>query len=726
MIRSAALHSILLQCAHLFFEPNTEFSASPNQNSKTDKNTEFSTSSSDNIAHSTEKTHTDKADKGEKRALNLPLWLRLLCATLGGVCVFLAYPDYNLFFLAYIALFFELWAIEDAKPRTAFLLGWYAGTITNLGGFYWIAQMLEDFGHMSLWLSALLCAGLCAVQGLVFGLWTWGIRKLKTRSIWISAPAIFVAIEMLFPMIFPWYYGNSQYNFAYAVQTADIWGVLGVSLVLVLVNVLLFDVSRTWILRRKGASPSDAPFHKIGILTAIALIAFAAIYAPIRMHQIDAIQSAAPKLNIGMVEGDIGIWEKEDPTKLRNNLFIHHELSRQLSQQGVDLIVWPESSYQATWIWGSTKKTADPVENEIDAMFAPWFQDTARLVYHAVDASFGELFYRNPVIRRSIFESFALQAQDRGWQTLEAFMPSLVSGYPLPNDIFDRETQIMQRPFLRIVPDDMAYYYPSAEPLRASRKDDLLHLIRPEDIHAPIRDFDAALFFGALTVELKDSAQNLNRKSFAEIYRAPASMRNLYNTAHLVDKDGTVLGKYHKNYLLIFGEYIPFADKIPWIYDILPEAGSLTPGTEIVTMPFRGFQIGPIICYEDILPRFVLKLSKLSPNVFINITNDAWFGKTSEPMLHLALAMMRTVEHRKWLVRSTNTGVSAFVDANGRLLQKTSIYEPEILRQSVSMMPASRTIYSYIGDILGWIATLWLAFLIVLRRRYDKKISNGT
>ena len=146
----------------------------------------------------------------------------------------------------------------------------------------------------------------------------------------------------------------------------------------------------------------------------------------------------------------------------------------------------------------------------------------------------------------------------------------------------------------------------------------------------------------------------------------------------------------------------------------------VTPGTVIETMPFRGYAIGPIICYEDILPRFVQKLSKLRPNVFINITNDAWFGKTSEPMLHLALAMMRTVEHRRWLVRSTNTGVSAFVDANGRLLQKTSIYDAEILRHDVAMMPPSRTLYSYIGDFLGWIALVWVAFLAVLRRRRNK------
>lgn len=686
-----------------------------------------------NAVHSHSQTHdgaqkTNDSDDaaGSRQTLHakidLPWWARILLAAIGGICVFLAYPDYNLFFLAYVALFFELWAVDGLRAKPAFFLGWFAGTITNTGGFYWISGMLEDFGHMSTWLSMLLCFGLCAVQGLVFGLWTWGIRRFNCRSPWISAIALFVVIEMFFPMIFPWYYANSQYNFIYAVQTADIWGVLGVSALIVAFNVLLYDISRTWLLRQKarhGQIPFDADcqYHKKSIATALAFLTFAAVYAPVRIRQIDVTQTEAPKLSIGMVEGDIGIWEKEDPDKLRDNLFIHHRLSHQLSEQGVDLIVWPESSYQATWVWAGYSTSSDPIDREVEALFAPHFAPIAERAYRTLDAMFGKGFSRHRVIRRSLFDSFAELAQVNNWKTLEPYLPSFVSGFGVPNEVFADKSQIMRRPYLRIIPDDIAHYLPSTEPLRASRKDDLIRLIRPEDISSPIRDFDAALLFGTLTVELTEKGKALVEKGQTSIYHLPNDVRKLYNTAHLIDKDGTVLGRYHKNYLLIFGEYIPFADKLSWIYDILPEAGNLSPGTVIETMPFRGYAIGPIICYEDILPRFVIKLSKLRPNVFINITNDAWFGKTSEPMLHLALAMMRTVEHRKWLVRSTNTGVSAFVDANGRLLQKTSIYGEEILRQNVAMMPPTRTIYSYIGDALGWLALCWVVFLAFLRRR---------
>lgn len=635
----------------------------------------------------------------------MPWLLRILLAVIGGACIFLAFPNFNQFYLAYFALALILWAIEGLSAKKAFFLGWIAGFVTNIGGFYWIGSLLEDFGHMPPWVAMTLCVALCILQGLVFGIWAALTRKWNTKSIGIVAVPAFVCVEMFFPMIFPWYYANSQYNFVPAIQTADIFGVLGVSFLLAIVNVLLYDVTRTLWLRKSGV-----PWNRKSLLFGVAYLAFAMIYAPIRMAQIDAIDAESPKLEVGMVEGDVGIWESEPPEKLRNNLFIHHDLSRKLSLEGVDLIVWPESSYMQGLIWGSQLQTDDPVEHELDALYAEWFRPTARLIYHAVDSAFGHGFHRNPIIHYAVETAINEAALEHNFQNNENFYPALISGYPFE---CTEDNQIRKCPYRRIVPDDLTYYLPSAEPLRNSRSADIKANIRPEDFASPIRDFKAALIFGTLTITTREGID----VPFEELYRAPASMRKLFNTAHFIDRDGRVLGIYHKNFLLAFGEYIPFAEKFPWIYKFLPESGNLTPGDEVHTWSYKGFEIAPIICYEDILPRFVRDFSKLTPNVFVNVTNDAWFGKTSEPMLHLALAMMRTVEHRKWLIRSTNTGVSAFVDPNGRLVQHTSIYEPEILRQSVGMMPRTRTIYSVIGDVLGWVSLAWLIALAVLKPR---------
>ncbi len=654
------------------------------------------------------------AGEEEEHSIRLPWFLRILLAVVGGTCVFLAFPNYNLFFLAYIALVFELWAIEGTKPRQAFLLGWLAGTVTNIGGFHWVSSLLHDFGHMEVWLSNTLCAGFGIMQGLVFALWAWSIRKLRTKSIWTSSCALFVAIEMLFPMLFPWFYGNSQYNFVPAVQIADIFGVLGVTLLVVTVNVLIFDVSRSLI-----SGKGFAALKSKGLAAGVIFIVFSFVYAPIRMAQIDAIDAESPRLMVGMVEADVGIWEKESPEKLRNNLFLHQTMSQELSREGVDLIVWPESAYQPGYVWGSRKDSDDPVEHEIDALFAPWFQPQARLIYDVVDSAFGPGFHRVPGMHTTLQHSILEVAQEMGYQTLEPFYPAYVSGYLA--DCSEEKPQIMRCPFRRIVPDDLMTMLPSAEPLRESRKDDLQRMIRPQDISMPIRGFDAPVIFGTLSI---DTLGNTD-VPFDVLYRQGADVRKLYNTAYMVAQDGRVLGKYHKNYLLLFGEYIPYGDKFPWVYKVLPEAGNLTPGDTLDMFELNGYKLGPIICYEDILPRFVRKLSKLQPNVFVNVTNDAWFGKTDEPMLHLALAMMRTVEHRKWLIRSTNTGVSAFVDPNGRMVKHTSIYEPEILRQSVAMMPPTRTIYSYLGDFLGWIAVLWSGMLFWARRRENRLLKKN-
>lgn len=638
-------------------------------------------------------------------------WLRLLLASIGGCLVFLAYPNYNLYYLAYFALVFELWAIEGASPRAAFGLGFLAGAITNIGGFYWITNLLIDFGHMSFGVAVAICGLACLTQGVVFALWAYIIRKLDARFAYLSAIAAMIVVEWLYPMIFPWYLGNSQYLFVLAVQTADIFGVQGVSLVVVIVNVLLYDLSRAGLIWYRDKRHT---WNKAFYALALSYLVFCfGIYGPIRMAQVDAIQAEVPSISVGMVEADVGIWEKEDPDKLRNNLFTHHLLTKQLNDMGAELIIWPESSYQAGYIWGShLPLTPDQPTNahEIDALYASWFQPHAARIYGLIDASFGEGFVSEETIHESLHRALFKVGENLSYKSLANNFGSLVGGYHFPCS--EAPPNMMRCPYPRLIPDDLTYYLPSHVGLKDSRKSDLLRLTMPFDMLSPLRDNKAAMLFGTLTVsELPDADVD-----FKESYQSRRNGRKLYNTAHLIDSDGRILGRYHKNALLLFGEYTPFADTFPIIYELLPEAGNLTRGSQVETMKLRdGVVLGPIICYEDILPRYVRELSKLRPNIFVNITNDAWFGKTSEPYLHMALSVMRSVEHRKWLVRSTNTGVSVFVDAVGRIVGETSIYDSEVLQADVKIMPPTRSIYSYIGDFLAFVSSLWILGLFVLK-----------
>jgi apolipoprotein N-acyltransferase len=96
------------------------------------------------------------------------------------------------------------------------------------------------------------------------------------------------------------------------------------------------------------------------------------------------------------------------------------------------------------------------------------------------------------------------------------------------------------------------------------------------------------------------------------------------------------------------------------------------------------------------------------PEVMFNLTNDSWYGNSTEPMEHLALATFRSIEHRRSLVRVTNTGVSAFVDPVGRIVSRTGIWTKEVLVDSIPLMKG-RTVYALFGDWIGWLCGILTA-----------------
>ena len=104
-------------------------------------------------------------------------------------------------------------------------------------------------------------------------------------------------------------------------------------------------------------------------------------------------------------------------------------------------------------------------------------------------------------------------------------------------------------------------------------------------------------------------------------------------------------------------------------------------------------RIAPLICYEDIIPSFSRKFKEKGANVLINLTNDAWFGKTVAPYQHLLLAVPRAVENRTFLIRATNTGVSAIIDPLGRVIKQSDIFEQQTLTGEVRLMENGNTFY---------------------------------
>jgi apolipoprotein N-acyltransferase len=186
----------------------------------------------------------------------------------------------------------------------------------------------------------------------------------------------------------------------------------------------------------------------------------------------------------------------------------------------------------------------------------------------------------------------------------------------------------------------------------------------------------------------------------------------------LLDDQGRIAGRYDKQKLLMFGEYLPLGAVFPRLYAWSPNTGRFVPGTSDAPLVWRGRRMTVLICYEDILPSLVNRMvARGKPDLLVNQTNDVWFLDTAEPWIHLGLAKFRAVEHRRCLVRATNSGVSAIVDPVGRVVVRGGTFKEETLVGKVRFM-SGRTVYQSVGDAPWWIVSAAaIGAALVPRRR---------
>ncbi|WP_394829774.1 apolipoprotein N-acyltransferase [Pendulispora albinea] len=206
----------------------------------------------------------------------------------------------------------------------------------------------------------------------------------------------------------------------------------------------------------------------------------------------------------------------------------------------------------------------------------------------------------------------------------------------------------------------------------------------------------------------------------AVLYRFDSDRDRWFNTALSTDTQGHVTARYDKEFLLAFGEYLPFGDTFPILYQWSPNSGKFTPGTKLDPLLIRTqsgeHKVTALICYEDILPGFTNRaVGHADPELLVNITNDAWFGDTSEPWEHLGLAQFRAIEHHRYLVRSTNSGVSAVVDPVGRVIAHSGTFRAETVQASVRWM-RGLTVYEVVGDIPWYLLSLAMAYAAFRKR----------
>lgn len=174
----------------------------------------------------------------------------------------------------------------------------------------------------------------------------------------------------------------------------------------------------------------------------------------------------------------------------------------------------------------------------------------------------------------------------------------------------------------------------------------------------------------------------------------------IYNSVFLINPQNGILGRYDKIHLVPFGEYIPLESlfRITAFDRIIGSIGSFDRGDETKVFQYDNKNLSVVICYEIIFPDLVRRFASSGAQVIFNVTNDAWFGRSSAPEQHFSNAVFRAIENRKFIVRSANTGISGVVAPDGRVLKTTEIFEPETFCSKISLMEEV-TFYSSYGDI---------------------------
>jgi len=358
-----------------------------------------------------------------------------------------------------------------------------------------------------------------------------------------------------------------------ALQTADLWGVEGVSGLLALAGGVIFEK----IAANAGWLPDTRARRRTRVATA-ALLCLALLYGAVRIGTVDRAAAAAPKLRVGIVQPNVSMDEKRDPSTAMRQLWLMQSLSANLEGRGAEMIVWPESSYPFRV----------PREATVD------FAGSRRIMAHT----------RVPLI------------------------------------------------------------------------------------------------VGALS----------------------HGDGKVYNSAYLVTPGGKLIGPSDKIELVLLSEHNPFARIVPaWLARRFPAAASpgITPGAGVRLLSYGRLRAGVLNCYEDTLPGVTRRVARAGANLLVNVTNDAWFGDTAEPWQHLALAVLRSVENRRFLVRSVNTGVSASVDPAGRIAYESGTFVQDLPVVEARLMEGT-TLFTAAGNWIGWLSLfVYLAVIVaaVVRKR---------
>ena len=185
-----------------------------------------------------------------------------------------------------------------------------------------------------------------------------------------------------------------------------------------------------------------------------------------------------------------------------------------------------------------------------------------------------------------------------------------------------------------------------------------------------------------------------------------------YNSAYLVTPQGVAGERYDKVHLVPFGEYVPLKRILSFVGKMVAQVGDFSPGERGRTLAWEEKPpLGVQICFEIIFPGLSRSLAKNGAGMLVNLTNDAWFGRSSAAQQHFSMAVFRAVENRRSLVRCANTGISGFIDPAGRIVAGTALFEDAVVDRKVPELTAV-SLYTRLGDVLPAVCLAAFALLV--------------
>jgi len=221
---------------------------------------------------------------------------------------------------------------------------------------------------------------------------------------------------------------------------------------------------------------------------------------------------------------------------------------------------------------------------------------------------------------------------------------------------------------------------------------------------------------GMLSQKISELPQQLHGHLLfgSPAFQGDAGNRIYLNSAFLLSPKGQIVGRSDKVHLVPFGEYVPMSVLLPFLNKLVVGIGDFSPG-QVKPLDMSGYQLGVLVCYEAIFPELARRFVADGSDLLVNITNDAWFGRSSAPAQHLAMVRFRAIENRVWIARAANTGISAFVTPSGQIVSPSDLFETSYIVEKVGL-GAQPGLYAKLGDLIpGFFLLISMFWLLQAR-----------